>query len=341
MLKKGKHVAVLTSAKVLIAVLLLASVVGLPMPKLADWWQGEVAEAAPSDQSPGQLKRRGISGTVVTATSTTTFIETGTSTSTPPTIGTDAYTITISTKFGDVTVLINDETVILAPPNGIITVDQISFDDRLAIHFKKSAPKSASSTDPFLDSSARIALKIIVIPGRPSRSHVRGVVSSKVRGKLRLVDDDGNETDLTNAPDGIGDGDDVVLVARRNGQGSGDLEIRGFQPASRVTDRLTNLIERARDSGDLAIVRRLEKRIDKVIDQLEERLRKAKARFSRNPNTGVDNSGSDDDSKGRGKNGDGSDNSGSGRGQSNRDSDSSSGDDDGDKASPGKGRGRR
>ena len=308
-MKKGKHSAVITTAKALIAVLLFASVVGLPMPKLADWWQGEVAEA--SDPPPGQLKRRGIVGNIVmststatsieTATSTATSIDTDTSTSTPPTIEPDAYTITISTKFGDVTVLITDETVILAPPNGIISPDQIGENDRLAIHFKKRKHESATSTDAFLDSSARIALKIIVIPGKATRSHKRGVVKSKVKGKLRLVDGDGNETELNNAPDGLSDGDDVVVVARRRGRGSDNLEIRGFQPASHVAERLTNLIERARNSGNQDIVRRLQKQVDKVIDQLEDRLRKARARISSDSNAGDDNSDSGKGHRDRGR----------------------------------------
>ncbi len=336
-MKKGKYAAVLASAKVLIAVLLLVSVVGLPLPKLADWWQGEVAEASPSDPPPGQLKRRGITGNVVMSTSTATSIDTDTATSSPPTIEPDAYTITISTKYGYVSGLITDETVIFAPPHGAITLADIGGDDRVAILFKH-APKSATSTDAYLGSSSRIVLKIMVIPGRATRSHVRGVVKSKVKGKLRLVDGDDNEIELNNAPDDLGDGDDVVLVTRRGGKGTHNLEVRGFQPASHVTDRLTNLIERAKNSGNRAIVSRLEKQVDRVIDQLEKRLRIARARISSDSNTNVDNSDS-------------------GKGRRERSRDLASGDDDGDNndedkdrgkndrpgkdASSGKGRGRK
>ena len=61
------------------------------------------------------------------------------------------------------------------------------------------------------------ALKVMVVPGKAVRTLARAVVKGKIKNKLQLVDDDGNEIEVEDqdAPENeneLEEGDEVVIL---------------------------------------------------------------------------------------------------------------------------------
>ena len=84
------------------------------------------------------------------------------------------------------------------------------------------------------------ALRIIIVPSRASRSHQRGVVTSKGQGKVRFIDENGDEQELDGDAD-ANEGDDVIFITR--GRGGGRVAVTGSTDPSDIDDRLTRLAE--------------------------------------------------------------------------------------------------
>ena len=56
------------AAKSVVALVLIASLMAIPLPQGIAFWQGQAEAAPPTQTPPGQLKRRGIVGEVVRIT---------------------------------------------------------------------------------------------------------------------------------------------------------------------------------------------------------------------------------------------------------------------------------
>jgi hypothetical protein len=82
------------------------------------------------------------------------------------------------------------------------------------------------------------ALKITIVPARASRSHKRGVVTSK--GKIKFLDMNGEEQELE-GDDDADEGDDVVFITR--GKKGGGSTVTGSTDPGNVDDRLTRFAE--------------------------------------------------------------------------------------------------
>ncbi|MCH8230281.1 MAG: hypothetical protein IIA53_08130 [Chloroflexi bacterium] len=84
------------------------------------------------------------------------------------------------------------------------------------------------------------ALRITIVPSKASRSHKRGVVTSKGNGKIKFLDENGEEQELDGDAD-AGEGEDVVFIAR--GRRGGGAEVTGSTDPGDIDDRLTRLAQ--------------------------------------------------------------------------------------------------
>ena len=239
---------------------------------------GGVGEATPTDDGPkgdkpvppGQLKRRGIFGTVSA---------TGTDDNGP-------YVI-LATKFGDVTVYTTD-------------AGDFGEGDRFTALLDKSpVPSDATGTT---DGSFRTvtALRTKGIPGKASRKHLRSVVVDSAsgtddEGTLTVLDEDGNETVLAGGASGTLDGEDVILLIQQLGEGLPQTVLGGITSFS-VGKRLEKLLEK----GSPEKLEKLAELIQKRVDKLEERLQRIEDRAPAHLKDKV--RGARDKSKGKGRN---------------------------------------
>ena len=348
----GKSMAVKTA----IAFTLVLSLVALPLPGAMGWVQGE-AEAAPPEQPtrpelnpgwladgafnfatstpPGQKKRRGLAGSVASV-----------ATSTVATI------LTIPAKFGDVQVLVTEDTIIHSPFYDDLTAEDLD-GYRLAIHFAKGENEDGTRT----------ALRIMVIPSKAARTHSRGVIKAKKGGddgEFEIEGDDGEIIELgDDAGDGdLEEGDDVIVVTQTviDGEGDGEGEddgsgpgkpkkiARGLQKSSKIFERLERFTDRLAQLGDSPKAEKLRARVEKFKARHLERFNDINTRFSDEDSQnrgqgkgrpvnvgstdfGPSDDGGDDDKQNRGRN----------RGRS---GDLFPQDDDGDEEKRGKGKGR-
>ena len=84
------------------------------------------------------------------------------------------------------------------------------------------------------------ALRITIVPSKASRSHKRGVVTSKGNGKIKFLDENGEEQELDGDAD-AGEGEDVVFITR--GRRGGGAEVTGSTDPGDIDDRLTRLAQ--------------------------------------------------------------------------------------------------
>lgn len=327
MLKRWQVLGKSAAVKTAIAITLVLSLVALPLPGSMGWAQGE-AEAAPPAQEPppegplpGQKTRRGLAGSVTSVATTTIYAVAPAVPEEPivegvPLVGGDplvevdppivvedeptiATILTIGSNFGDVQVLITDETRIHSPFYEDLSAEDL-YGYRLAIHFAKG---------PANDDGSRIALRIMVIPSRAARTHSYGVIKAKKGGddgELELVGDDDEVIELG---DGVDDGDldegDAVVVVTQtvtDFEGDGDTEghgkpkkiARGLQKASKIMKRLDRIMDRLTELGDSPKAEKLKARVEKFKAKQLKRFDDINARFS-----GDD---SDDGKQNRGRN---------------------------------------
>jgi hypothetical protein len=116
------------------------------------------------------------------------------------------------------------------------------------------------------------AQKLIVIPGRATRSHKRTIASDKQGDDLTALDADGVKTELKGRGAGIEKGESLIILVQKPGRGSTKEKVRGLFKAKTVTDRLDRLAE-AEAEGPIkaSILAGLRDRRD---DEQEKRLRR-------------------------------------------------------------------
>lgn len=222
---------------------------------------------------PGQLKRRGIFGTVVATGSD----DTGT------------YVI-LETQFGNVTVYTSD-------------VSDFGAGDRFTALLDRSPFDATETTDSFRTATALRAKRI---PGKSSRGHLRSVVVDTASGTddedtLTILDEDGNEIVLVGGASGTLDGEDTILLIQTLTDGESPHVLGGITAFS-VGKRLEKLLEK----GSPEKLAKLNELIQKRIERNEARLQriennapahlKATVRGARDKNQGKgrDASGGDD-----------------------------------------------
>ena len=247
----------------------------------------EIADASDTDDGPrgdkpippGQLKRRGIFGTIVA---------TG-----------DGF-VTIETKFGNVTVNVENS-------------DDFTIGDRFTALLDRSpVPPDASGTT---DGSFRTvtALRTKSIPGKATRGHRRSVVVDSSTGTddedtLTVLDDDGNPLVLPGGASGTLDGEDTILLIQTLTDGLPPRVLGGITAFS-VGKRLEKLLEK----GSPEKLAQLNELIQKRIERNEARLQRIEDRAPAHLKAKV--RGARDKSQGKGRNASGGDDGDGGGGK--------------------------
>ena len=251
------------------------------------------ADSSDADIPPGQLTRRGVSGTVAA-------------------VGSDS--IVVETKFGNVTINVDGGTIIKSKGD-TIALEDIQVGDRAGVLLNKppDAPKDKdddddvdlsaptdgddtstdpdltppdtstdTSTDPDLtppDTSTDTstdpdltALRISIVPSKATRKHECVVVTETGDGTTTVLDEDGVETELEG--DEGAEGEDVCLITQ-TGRGGGK-KITGSTSSNTVDARLERMAEK---NADLA--EKLAEKKASVQEKRDERLAKTVENFVR------------------------------------------------------------
>ena len=175
---------------------------------------------------------------------------------------------------------INDDTVINVPPDKDVGLEGLPVE----LGFRIAGLVDADITDAngitFPD--IRTALKIIVIPGKATRSHRRTIAADKQGDDLTALDEDGKKTDLKGRGAGIENGESIIVLVQKPGRGETEEKVRGLFKAKTVTDRLdrfsraqsddpikASILAGLRDRRDDA----REKRLQRTAENAEARLK--------------------------------------------------------------------
>lgn len=127
------------------------------------------------------------------------------------------------------------------------------------------------------------ALKVLVVPGKATRTHAHAIVKGIEKGKLQVIGRDGQVVllDDTSGQGGLVEsGDDVVLIVRGKDGSHGQYEVRGAMRASDLKERLQEYAQRLETKGKKELVERFREKAQKYEQQLQERLEKLRARAS-------------------------------------------------------------
>lgn len=306
------------------------------------------ADSSDAEVPPGQLTRRGVSGTVV---------------------GVGGGSIVVETKFGNVTIDVDSGTIIKSKGD-TITLEDINVGDRAGVLLNKApdAPKeddgdpedldlsapsdvddtstdpdvtspdtsNDTSTDPDLSVPSNLAdtgtetepapeplapsfrqdvtaLRITIVPSKATRQHECVVVAETGDGTTTVLDEEGNETELE-GDEGTA-GEDVCLITK-TGRGGGK-KITGSTSSSTVDDRLTRLAEKNEGLAEKLAEKkaeqevRREERLEKTVGNAPED-KKGAAQGAKDKNTNRGSGGSGDSGSGNSGGGN-SGNSGGGK----------------------------
>jgi hypothetical protein len=165
---------------------------------------------------------------------------------------------------------INDTTIINVPPDQDVGLEGLP----LELGFKIAGLADGAITDAngIAVPEIRTAQKIIVIPGKATRSHKRTIASDKQGDDLTALDADGVKTDLKGRGAGIDKGESIIILVQKPGRGATKEKVRGLFKAKTVADRLERLSQaEAEDSLKASILAGLRDRWD---DEQEKRLRR-------------------------------------------------------------------
>ena len=140
---------------------------------------------------------------------------------------------------------VSDTTIINVPPDQDVGLEGLP----LELGFKIAGLADGAITDAngIATPEIRTAQKLIVIPGKATRSHKRTIASDKQGDDLTALDADGVKTDLKGRGAGIEKGESLIILVQKPGRGSTKERVRGLFKAKTVTDRLERL---SRDVAD-------------------------------------------------------------------------------------------
>ena len=165
---------------------------------------------------------------------------------------------------------VNDTTIINVPPDQDVGLKGLP----LELGFKIAGLADGAITDAngIAAPEIRTAQKLIVIPGKATRSHKRTIASDKQGDDLTALDADGVKTDLKGRGAGIDKGESIIILVQKPGRGATKEKVRGLFKAKTVADRLERLSQaEAEDPLKASILAGLRDRWD---DEQEKRLRR-------------------------------------------------------------------
>ena len=254
---------------------------------------------APTDVPPGQLVRRGFTGTVAG-------------------IAGDLSSFELQTKWGAITVGLSSSTIINKPPEKDVGPTALAEGDRVGVLLNRPPVDEDVSGLPDTGAFRKvIARRVTIVPGKANRSHVTALVTAHGNGKVKFVGDDGDEHEIDGDLD-VDDGDEITLITQSTDDGG--TEASGFSKLDAITERLTQLADRLQNrfADKLAAlqlnahnnrVERLqavfERTVNKFKDRVTSALERAKSGKPDRPNKlgRPDSSGDGDSGTGRGQGG--------------------------------------
>jgi hypothetical protein len=119
------------------------------------------------------------------------------------------------------------------------------------------------------------AIRVTVVPAKPQRTHLRGVMKNKDGCNATLLNEDGTEQELEFCgSDDLGAGSEVILVGKRGKKG-GVPEVTGTSTPQVISDRLQRLEEKMAEK-DARMAEKLARMQEKVNEKRLERMEKVK-----------------------------------------------------------------
>lgn len=165
--------------------------------------------------------------------------------------------LVLSTRWGDIEVLVTDATVI-KHPRGEATLAAIEPGNRLAVLLDRSPADPDSGAT---DLRSVKALQIHAIPTKPEREHQRAVVSRSCNadGTITVVAEDGTESEVDAECDRERHeaGEDRIMLVRGEGAGRPEQARKRVVASLRtdeVSDRLSDLATRVEGAGKRALL---------------------------------------------------------------------------------------
>jgi hypothetical protein len=165
---------------------------------------------------------------------------------------------------------INDTTIIDVPPDQ--DVGLAGLPGELGFKIAGMVDGEITGADGIVAPDIRTAQKIIVIPGKATRSHKRTIASDKQGDDLTALDADGVKTDLKGRGAGFEKGESIIMLVQKPGRGATNEKVRGLFKAKTVTDRLDRMSQAETDDPlKASILAGLRDRLD---DEQEKRLKR-------------------------------------------------------------------
>lgn len=153
----------------------------------------------------------------------------------------DGKTISVDVKGVDFDLVVTTDTAIHAPPDKDVGIEVLSADPPswIAVLAQEAVtgPDGTVSVEP-------VASKIItVIPAKSTRKHLRVITTDKTNGRLKAVDTDGKEREITGGPSAdVAKGEDLVLIIQLGERPGAVEKINTFLKSDDIDTRLENLL---------------------------------------------------------------------------------------------------
>ena len=162
-----------------------------------------------------------------------------------------ASSFTVSTKWGLVVVLVDDDTTFRKPPEGLVGFEALDVGDRVGVLLSKEPVENGTGgngTGPAPEViRTALALKVMIVPSKATRSINYGLLLGKAKGHVKFVGEDGEEVDVETDGDVDGEeGDEIILITRSQGHGKGPKVVNSAA-GDFVEQRLERLAQKRED----------------------------------------------------------------------------------------------
>jgi hypothetical protein len=185
----------------------------------------------------------------------------------------------VATRFGNVHVLVNERTEIYMPPQGQVRFDALEIGDNVGVLLVKAENEDTSAADPSEAGSDPVmrtatALKVLIVPDRATRRHIRAMVLEKARDRIKVIDENGEEREIESDVEVAGEAGDELLLVTQDGENGRGARLRTFVLPHILEVRLDRIEERRDDLKDrLDEVRERNAKVrEEIVDRVKERL---------------------------------------------------------------------
>lgn len=187
--------------------------------------------------------------------------------------------IKVLTEQGDVTLLIDADTRISAPPDPVAGLETLTYDPptRVAI----LTDRSPLAEDGTLSENQATARKIVVIPQVASRQHRRVVVAEETKGeRIKFVDEAAGVADLAaKTVSKFEKGETVIILVQKGNSGVKRSRVKAVFKADVVAKRLERWADKETGRSGNAFRRgRIDALLEKHLDAQAKKLEKISAK---------------------------------------------------------------